>query len=295
MMRLHVHVERVAQVTAPVLIWGESGTGKELVAQAIHARSARADKPFVPINCGAIARDLIHAELFGYERGAFTGATCSKPGLIERADGGTLFLDEIGDLPIDLQANLLRFLQEQSIQRLGSTSVRRVDVRVIAASHVDLEVAVRNGSFREDLYYRLAVLPIDVPALRERGDDVLLLATHFLRVFAHEGSRSITGFSDAALAVISRHTWPGNVRELINRIRRALVMADARWISPADLGFGCQQGISPAKKPAETRTVLAALRSTLERNGHNVSRAARDLGISRTTAYRLLGRSRETR
>jgi DNA-binding NtrC family response regulator len=158
-----------------------------------------------------------------------------------------------------------------------------------------LEVAVRNGSFREDLYYRLAVLPINVPALREKGDDVLLLATHFLHVFAHEGSRSITGFSDAALAVITRAPWPGNVRELINRVRRALVVADARWISPADLGFECHKGISPARKTAETRTVLAALRSTLERNGQNMSRAARDLGISRTTAYRLPSRCGETR
>lgn len=288
MKHLHSRIERVARVAAPVLLWGESGTGKELVARLVHARSARAGKPFVPVNCGALAPDLVHAELFGYERGAFTGATSSKPGLIESADGGTLFLDEIGDLPRGLQVNLLRFLQEKSVQRLGSTRARVVDIRVIAASHIHLEEAVESGTFREDLYHRLAVLPVTVPPLRARGDDVIILAEHFCHSFAHEASQSLLGFSDAALRVIADYHWPGNVRELINRVRRALVMAEARWISPLDLGFECSPGVSPVTKKSKAPEGLAALRAALERNGHNVSRAARDLGISRTTAYRLM-------
>jgi transcriptional regulator with PAS, ATPase and Fis domain len=210
-----------------VLIWGESGSGKELAAQAIHDRSGRARAPFVPINCGAMSPTLIHSELFGYERGAFTGATHGKAGLIESADGGTLFLDEIGDLPKDQQANLLRFLQEKTVCRLGSTRAIEVDVRVLAASHIELQDAVARGDFREDLYYRLAVLPIRVPPLRERKDDLAALAGHFFRSYANEKSPRLKGFSDRAIAAILDHPWPGNVRELINRVRRAMVMSDA--------------------------------------------------------------------
>jgi len=290
--RLRAQVDRVAKVAAPVLIWGESGSGKELTAQAIHAQSERAGGPFVPINCGAISPTLIHSELFGYERGAFTGATRGKAGLIESADGGTLFLDEIGDLPKDLQANLLRFLQEKTICRVGSTRQIRVDVRVIAASHVQLQQAVAKGDFREDLYYRLAVLPVTVPPLRERREDIVALAEHFFQLYSSEKAPRLKGFSDRAIAAILDHDWPGNVRELINRVRRAMVMSDGRLITPDDLGLS--RGI-PAPTPAalddaRMRSERVALRDCLDRSGQNVSRAARDLGVSRTTMYRLLSK-----
>ena len=290
--RLRAQVSRVAKVAAPVLIWGESGSGKELTAQAIHAQSDRAAGPFVPINCGAIAPSLIHSELFGYERGAFTGATRGKAGLIESADGGTLFLDEIGDLPKDLQANLLRFLQEKTICRLGSTRNIRVDVRVIAASHVQLQQAVASGAFREDLYYRLAVLPVTVPPLRERRDDLITLAEHFFHVYASEKSPRLKGFSNRAIEAILDHDWPGNVRELINRVRRALVMSDGRLIMPEDLGLtrGIMAPTPAALDDTRMRSERRALRECLDRSGHNVSRAARDLGVSRTTMYRLLSK-----
>lgn len=289
MVRLRAQVERVAKVAAPVLIWGESGSGKELTAQAIHAQSRRAAGPFVPINCGAIAPTLIHSELFGFERGAFTGANRAKAGLIESSDGGTLFLDEIGDLPKDLQANLLRFLQEKSICRLGSTRAIPIDVRVIAASHVQLQKAVAAGAFREDLYYRLAVLPVDVPALRDRRDDLVALAEHFFTLYASEKSARVKGFSGRAIGAILEHAWPGNVRELINRVRRALVMAEGRLIMPDDLGLdGGNAAPAAALDDARERSELSTLRACLERSGQNVSRAARDLGISRTTMYRLL-------
>ena len=290
--RLRSQVERVAKVAAPVLIWGESGSGKELTAQAIHTHSERANGPFVPINCGAISPTLIHSELFGYERGAFTGATKGKAGLIESAHGGTLFLDEIGDLPKDLQANLLRFLQEKTISRLGSTRHIEVDVRVVAASHVQLQEAVAKGHFREDLYYRLAVLPVTVPPLRERRDDLVVLAEHFFSQYASEKAPRLKGFSNRAIAAIMDHDWPGNVRELINRVRRALVMSDGRLIMPEDLGLGHgSANLAPAAlDDARLRSERSALRECLDRSGQNVSRAARDLGVSRTTMYRLLSK-----
>jgi len=292
LVRLRSQVERVARVAAPVLIWGESGSGKELTAQSIHLRSQRAGAPFIPINCGAIAPTLIQSELFGYERGAFTGATRGKAGLIEAAHGGTLFLDEIGDLPRELQANLLRFLQEKTICRLGSTRHIRVDVRVVAASHVQLQQAVSQGNFREDLYYRLAVLPVTVPPLRERRDDLVPLAEHFFHLHADERSPRLTGFSSQAVAAMLDHAWPGNVRELINRVRRALVMADGRLITPQDLGLDAAAAIpSPAAlDDTRMRSESAAVRECLLRSGRNVSRAARDLGVSRTTMYRLLSK-----
>ncbi|QJE02351.1 sigma-54-dependent Fis family transcriptional regulator [Massilia forsythiae] len=290
--RLRAQIDRVAKVAAPVLIWGESGSGKELTAQAVHAQSDRADGPFVPINCGAISPSLIHSELFGYERGAFTGATKGKAGLIESANGGTLFLDEIGDLPKDMQVNLLRFLQEQTISRVGSTRSIRVDVRVVAASHVQLQKAVASGAFREDLYYRLAVLPVTVPPLRERRDDLPLLAEHFFKLYGDEKSPRLKGFSNRAIEAILEHDWPGNVRELINRVRRALVMSDNRLIMPEDLGLGGghAQAAPAALDDARMRTERSALRECLDRSGQNVSRAARDLGVSRTTMYRLLSK-----
>jgi DNA-binding NtrC family response regulator len=292
MARLRSQVERVARVEAPVLIWGESGSGKELTAQAIHGQSERANGPFVPINCGAIPPTLIHSELFGYERGAFTGAARAKVGLIESAHGGTLFLDEIGDLPKDMQASLLRFLQEKTIYRVGSTQSIRVDVRVVAASHVQLQQAVASGNFREDLYYRLAVLPVSVPPLRLMRDDMVTLAEHYFDLYASESQARLRGFSNSAIAAIHDHPWPGNVRELINRVRRALVMADGRLITPQDLGLDASAALVPAAAldDARSRTERTALRECLQRSGQNVSRAARALGVSRTTMYRLLNK-----
>jgi DNA-binding NtrC family response regulator len=292
--RLRQQIAKVAATTAPVLIWGESGTGKELTARAIHDHSARAGGPFVPVNCGAMPASLIQSELFGHERGAFTGATRDKRGLIEAAAGGTLFLDEIGDLPLEMQSNLLRFLQEKTIHRVGATRSVAVDARVIAASHVKLALAVARGTFREDLFYRLNVLTLDVPPLRERKDDLVVLAHHFFTVFSSERAPRLKGFSSKALQAIRRHDWPGNVRELINRVRRAMVMAEGRLIGPHDLGLElCPvaadapvDALGGARERAECDTI----RASLERNGANISQAARELGVSRMTLYRLLAK-----
>ena len=290
--RLRQQIVKVASASAPVLIWGESGTGKELTAQAIHAHSARAAGPFVPINCGSIPASLIQSELFGHERGAFTGAGKDKRGLIESAAGGTVFLDEIGDLPMELQSNLLRFLQEKTIYRVGSTHSIEVDVRVIAASHVNLQEAVSNGTFREDLYYRLNVLALDVPPLRARKDDLVLLANHFFLLFSNERAPCVKGFSSKAFHAITQHDWPGNVRELINRIRRAMVMAEGRLIGPEDLGLEppCEQIGGDALDGARIRAERDAILTSLQKAGKNISHAARDLGISRMTLYRLLAK-----
>jgi DNA-binding NtrC family response regulator len=291
--RLRAQIAKVAQSDAPVLIWGESGSGKELTAQAVHTQSARAPGPFVPINCGAIPPALIQSELFGHARGAFTGAARDKAGLIESAAGGTVFLDEIADLPKDLQSNLLRFLQEKTIYRVGSTRAIDVDVRVIAASHVNLQQAVADGLFREDLYYRLNVLPIDVPPLRERKADLDMLAQHFFRTYATEKAPRLKGFGSDALRAIREHHWPGNVRELINRTRRAMVLSEGRLIGPQDLG------LAPRRAPAaggagldasRTDAERAAIGASLERAGYNITHAARDLGVSRMTLYRLLAK-----
>ncbi|MFC0135284.1 sigma-54-dependent Fis family transcriptional regulator [Massilia eurypsychrophila] len=290
--RLRAQIVKVAQSDAPVLIWGESGSGKELTAQAVHTQSARAAGPFVPINCGAIPPALIQSELFGHARGAFTGAAKDKAGLIESASGGTVFLDEIADLPKDLQSNLLRFLQEKTIYRVGSTRSVDVDVRVIAASHVNLQQAVEDGLFREDLYYRLNVLPIDVPPLRERKADLDMLAQHFFRTFATEKAPRLKGFGPDALEAIRAHHWPGNVRELINRTRRAMVLSEGRLIGPHDLGLAPRRapaagaGLDASRIAAER----AAIGASLERAGRNITHAARDLGVSRMTLYRLLAK-----
>jgi DNA-binding NtrC family response regulator len=290
--RLREQVERVARTSAPVLIWGESGSGKELAALGVHEQSVRARAPFIAVNCGAIAPNLIQSELFGYEKGAFTGAVRDKAGLIEAAAGGTIFLDEIADLPKELQATLLRFLQEKTITRLGATRAMPLDVRVIAASHVNLQDAVARGVFREDLYYRLAVLPITVPPLRERRDDLMLLADHFFAQYAEEKHPRLKGFSSGAASAILAHHWPGNVRELMNRVRRAMVMAEGRLINAADLGFD-DPFDTPLPVALDDTLALServAIRSCLDRSGQNVSRAARELGVSRTTMYRLLSK-----
>ena len=291
--RLRAQIRKLAGADAPVLIWGESGSGKELAAQAIHTQSARAGAPFVPINCGAIPAALIQSELFGHARGAFTGAAHDKVGLVESAAGGTVFFDEIADLPKDLQSNLLRFLQEKTIYRIGSTRSLAIDARVIAASHVDLQQAVLAGQFREDLYYRLNVLPLTVPPLRERQDDLVALAEQFFQVYAADKPPRLKGFSSAARRALREHTWPGNVRELINRVRRALVLAEGRLIGPHDLGLaGPQAGAPAAVQLGDTRSVAerAAILASLERTGGNVTHAARELAISRMTLYRQMAK-----
>ncbi|OHC37887.1 MAG: hypothetical protein A3J25_05780, partial [Pseudomonadales bacterium RIFCSPLOWO2_02_FULL_63_210] len=225
-------IRRVATVDAPVLIRGETGVGKEMIARAVHQRSRHRGGPFVAVNCGALPETLIHAELFGYEKGAFTGAYKRKIGRIESAQNGTIFLDEIGDLPQQLQVYLLRFLEQKTIERLGGNQSLTSNARVIAATHVDLEQAVSEGRFREDLYYRLNVLSIEVPRLAQRNSDIELLARFFLHKFAKEQGSVVRGFTRQAVAAMQNYDWPGNVRELINRIRRALVMSENRMITP---------------------------------------------------------------
>lgn len=290
MQKVFKEIRKVAGVDAPVLITGESGTGKELAAQAIHERSSRGHGPFIAVNCGALPTNLIQSELFGHEKGSFTGAHQRKIGRIEVASGGSLFLDEIGDLPMELQANLLRFLQEKTIERVGGREDITVDVRVIAATHVDLEKAVREGRFREDLYYRLNVLQIRMPALRERVGDVPLLAQYIFHRFAEEKGRKIKGFSKDALHTMNNFDWPGNVRELINRVRRAMVMCDNSLISPSDLGLEQRNNsrwvltLGEARDRAETDIIRAAL----AQNQGSVLLASKQLGVSRVTLYRLM-------
>ena len=284
-------VRKVASVDAPVLIIGESGTGKELAALAIHERSNRARGPFVAVNCGALPRSLIQSELFGHEKGAFTDAHARHIGRIEAASGGTIFLDEIGDLPLEMQVNLLRFLQEKSIERVGSTRSIPVDARVIAASHVNLEKEIEAGRFREDLFYRLNVLRLEMPPLREREGDVKILARFFFDKFASAQGGAAKGFSREALETLDAYSWPGNVRELINRVRRATVMSEARLLSPADLGLERRELSGRHMMTLEQSRVHAerqAISSALRRNKDNVTKAAHELGVSRMTLYRLM-------
>ena len=219
----------------PVLITGESGTGKELVARAIHGQSARSSGAFVAINCGAIPETLLESELFGYEKGAFTGAVQQRKGRIESAQGGTLFLDEIGDIPLGLQVKLLRFLQDHKIQRLGGKESITVDVRILAATNIDLQKAINEGRFRDDLYFRLCVVSIAIPPLRERGSDIILLARAFLLRFSSELKKPIKGFTPQAVEALLSYGWPGNVRELENRVKRAVVMAEGGYVTPENL------------------------------------------------------------
>jgi len=282
-------IEKVSRWDTPVLISGESGTGKELAAQAVHRASRRASEPFVAVNCAAIPPTLLMSELFGYERGAFTGATKRKPGRIEMAQGGTLFLDEIGDMPLESQTSLLRFLETGRIERLGGTESVPVDVRIISATHVDLEAAVAAERFRSDLYHRLCVLRIKQPPLRERGSDVLLLAEHILESVRKDSPERIRGFSPLALRALTAHDWPGNVRELLNRIRHAAAMCEDGIIQPSDLEL---------ESPVETKPpTLAAIREAAEQNAimealqrhhERLIDVAAELGISRVTLFRLM-------
>ncbi|NWB26904.1 sigma-54 dependent transcriptional regulator [Pseudomonas gingeri] len=282
---------KLAPTESPVLIRGESGTGKELVARTLHRQSQRHAKPFVAINCGAIPEHLIQSELFGHEKGAFTGAHQRKVGRIEQANGGTLFLDEIGDLPMELQANLLRFLQEKHIERVGGSQVIPVDVRVLAATHVDLEAAIGTGRFREDLYYRLNVLQVVTAPLRDRHGDVGMLANHFSHFYSQETGRRPRSFSEEALVAMGNHAWPGNVRELANRVRRGLVLAEGRQIEARDLGLVSEPSATAPMGTLEDYVYQAerqALCDVLNRHSDNMSVAARVLGVSRPTFYRLL-------
>jgi DNA-binding NtrC family response regulator len=293
MQQLYRRIDKCGVTDAPVFIAGESGTGKELTARAIHDRSPRARNTFVAINCAAIPPTLLQAELFGHEKGAFTGALQRKIGRIEGADKGTLFLDEIGDMPHECQAVLLRFLQEGTIERLGGTGPIKVDVRVISATHVDLDKAVQDGRFRSDLYHRLCVLRLIEPPLRERGGDIKLLANYALSMYKQDGARKLRGLSSDAIVAMSNYPWPGNVRELINCVRRAVVMSEGRFITASDLGLPESES-GPAVTLAEIRSKAEkdAIEHALQRHGYKLSEAAAELGISRATLYRLMHTNR---
>ncbi|MBI2177880.1 MAG: sigma-54-dependent Fis family transcriptional regulator [Candidatus Tectomicrobia bacterium] len=297
-------VRQVAPTSATVLILGESGTGKELVASAIHSLSERRSGPYIKLNCAALPETLLESELFGYERGAFTGAAQRKEGRFRLAHGGTLFLDEIGDMPLVLQPKILRVLQEGEFERVGGTETLKADVRIVASTNRDLERAVAERAFREDLYYRLNVIRVQLPALRERRGDVPLLAEHFLQRFAAKNSRPVTGFSREAVAILSNHDWPGNVRELENTVERAVVLSRGEILTPEDLPshFARPQkpaGEAPLPPEAPVLTIpvgtpLAEIErrvilETLRRAGGDKSEAARQLGIATRTIYRKIG------
>jgi DNA-binding NtrC family response regulator len=292
MQQIYARIRKIAAVTAPVLLTGASGTGKELIANTIHQLSDRKDKPFVAVNCAALPAALIQSELFGHEKGAFTGAHNRHIGRFEAANSGTIFLDEISDIPMELQINLLRFLEESEIERLGSTNSIAVDARVIAASHEDLLAAIRDGRFREDLFYRLNVLQLKIPCLCERTDDIVLLAEHTLHLFSGDIKTQSRGFSKSALQAMLHYGWPGNVRELINLVRRAMIMAEGRLITPADLGLEDNNQRPAGQTLDETRMHAArhAIEANLRRTRNNISQTARELGISRTTLYRLMAK-----
>jgi len=285
-------IRRVAATDVPVLISGESGTGKEMAALAIHERSARAQGAFVPINCAAIPESLLESELFGHERGAFTGAMRPRAGRVEAAAGGTLFLDEIGELSPSIQVKLLRFLQDHVVERVGGHRRIPLDVRVIAATNRNLAECVADGTFREDLYYRLAVFTLHLPPLRDRGEDVVLMARFFLRRYARESQRPLEGFTRDALLALSRAPLPGNVRELINRIRRGVVVAEGVLVSAQDLGLKEPDGTQELHtlREARHRAEIESIRDALLRTEGNRSEAARRLGISRTQLYELMHR-----
>ena len=290
MLRVMRNIGKMAPTNVAVLLRGESGTGKELLARAVHKLSPRAREPFVPINCAAIPETLLESELFGHEKGAFTGALKQTIGKIESANRGTLFLDEIGDVPLPMQVKLLRFLQDQVIERIGGRNPVQVDVRIVCATNQDLDLMMVEGRFREDLYYRLNEVTVQVPPLRERASDAVVLASFFLTRFAAEYGRPARGFSATALAALRDHPWPGNVRELENRVKRAVVMTDGLLLSAADLGFATvgEEPQSLTIRDARARAEREALQLALAQAGSNLSKAAKLLGISRPTLYDLM-------
>jgi transcriptional regulator with GAF, ATPase, and Fis domain len=291
MLEVFRKLQKVATTDISVLITGETGTGKELIAREVHRRSNRASGPFIVINCGAIPENLIESELFGHVKGAFTGAVASRPGKFQAADKGTLFLDEIGELPLALQVKLLRALQERVVYRVGDSKPEKVDIRVIAATNRILEDEIRGGRFREDLYYRLNVVNIWLPPLRDRGDDVLVIAKALLSKYADELGSPVQGFTPHALAAIKKNPWPGNIRQLENRIKKALVLCEKSLLSPEDLdlGAGAENPILPLEKAKEEFQRKYVL-EVLERNNGNRTQTARDLGVDPRTIFRYLER-----
>ncbi len=288
-------LEKVAPTDVTTLITGETGTGKELLARALHDLSYRAGKPFVAINCAAIPENLLESELFGFEKGSFTGATQSKKGKIENANGGTLFLDEIGDMPMALQAKLLRFLQERVVDRVGSVKPVPVDVRVVCATHRDTRQLINDGTFREDLYYRISEITLDVPALREREGDALVIAQSLLQSLGKQMDRPNLAFTEDAIKGIKSHSWPGNVREMINKVKRATIMADGKRVTAADLELNCDQAgpesqlnLRQVRENAERAAIMQALQSC----NYNMAQASRLLGVTRPTLYNLTDKYR---
>jgi len=290
MQKVFEMIRKVATTDTPALIVGESGTGKELAARAIHLRSARREGPFVVINCAAIPETLLESELFGHEKGAFTGAHIQRKGRVELAQGGTLFLDEIGALSLQLQVKLLRFLQEQRVERVGGREEIVVDARIVTATNTDLDQAIIEGHFREDLYYRLRVVVIRMPSLRERDGDIPLLAKAFLQRYASEAKKRIVGFTPQATHAIELHGWPGNVRELESRLKRAVIMAEGTRVTPADLELGSPYGKYEGQGLKEAREALERelIQRAVTRNNGNLTRTALELGISRPTLYELM-------
>jgi two-component system, NtrC family, response regulator len=296
MQQVFTTIGKVATSDVPVLITGESGTGKELVARAIHEASLRKKGPFIPINCGAIPENLLESELFGHEKGSFTGAHSTVQGKFQYAHKGTLFLDELGELPVNLQVKLLRFLQENTIQRVGGREDIAVDTRTICATNVDIATAIKAGRFREDLYYRVGVITINLIPLRQRGGDVILLANYFLRLFAEEYRKKVKRFTREAMVCLERYEWPGNVRELRNKIQRAVIMCEGVAIEPLDLGFS---GVPVGRQSLSTGTVVTLreardqlerefIVSAIARQEGNILKAAEELGVSRPTLYDLM-------
>ena len=311
MLKVFDTIKKVTSVNVPVLILGESGTGKEVVAQAIHQQGVRKEHNFIAINCGAIPENLLESELFGHEKGAFTGAQNRVQGKVEYADNGTLFLDEIGEMPALLQVKLLRFLQEKVLQRVGGREDIAVDTRIIAATNIDIEKSIKDGRFREDLYYRIGVITIELPPLRERGDDIELLGNVFIQRFSQEFGKKVRGFSLEAIQYLKDYSWPGNVRELENKVKRAIVMAETPIIEAWDLGFierSESESNSPANPGEGAQSIIGdelltddmtlkearyqvehrLLQSTLEKTQGNVQKAAEQLAVSRPTMYDLM-------
>lgn len=290
MMKVARTIERIAPADVSVMLLGASGTGKELLARGLHNASGRRDKQFVAINCGAIPDNLLESELFGHEKGAFTGAIKTTEGKIEIAHGGTLFLDEVGDIPLPLQVKLLRFLQERTIERIGGRKSIAVDVRVVCATHRNLNKMISDQSFRDDLYYRLAEVTVKIPTLADRTGDAILLAKHFVSRFAREMNPSIKGMSTNALTAIDSWPWPGNVRELENRVKRAVIMAEGKFVTADDLDFGDEDecDLLLNLKAAREASDRKAIKRAISRTEGNISSAAKLLGISRPTLYDLL-------
>ena len=295
MMQVFSTIKKVATSNAAVFLTGESGTGKELAARAIHTLSLRASGPFIPINCGAIPENLLESELFGFEKGALTGAHARVQGKFEYAHNGTLFLDEIGELPAPLQVKLLRFLQEKVLQRVGGREDIIADTRIISATNIDIAKSIQEGKFREDLYYRIAVISINLPPLRERGDDILLLAHLFLKKCSQDFSKKVRGFSPASIEALKAYEWPGNVRELENKIQRAVIMSDSAQLEPEDLSIDRmtvgrriprrdRETLRDARDRAEQESIISAI----TRNGGNIAKASEELEVSRPTLYDLL-------